>query len=468
MKTLHTFVIAAMLLSHIGYAEEFTPKQKAQLGTLNAHSYMNSPDKIQKNFTGPMFSTEKMMSFGGTTFNDKEIACQSSTKFLELSVTGTSTGDINPINLAQDINVDTVVDYVYKPDVAISGICVNGMVSCTPGTFKDCAYYAWAANTSGSLYFRPAAQNEMQACYCINNSCAPGFVSNNMERITSDLGGGAVAALAATNPYYTVSKATQFENIIAYNAQELKDCKDGSSQNTLYMNEPQKLLGDAFLQTQSNEYYKVIENSATGRSLTGGRSTCEVTRVVPMNQRFNDISFDVKTAGEASWMTVQFDLKAGTYTLLNPSNPIDRYVEIPKVDFDAVCKSGNTVTYDGYVRWDDPPLPGITDRSVYYRILQEPSCENGLIGIVQSEDAQHNRENNENLAAIFHFSARELHCSLGQDYYNDLCATFDNRSDCTLIEEKTDGVLTVQQSTGTGYAPPPFRSSLKTVSALRL
>lgn len=60
----------------------------------------------------------------------------------------------------------------------------------------------------------------------------------------------------------------------------------------------------------------------------------------------------------------------------------------PTVDYNAMCSGAVNFKTDLIGSWDWPEhgIPGKIDSTVIYRVKQYPSCENGLVGIVQIQD----------------------------------------------------------------------------------
>lgn len=86
-----------------------------------------------------------------------------------------------------------------------------------------------------------------------------------------------------------------------------------------------------------------------------------------------------------TWVTVKFDLKNGTWEPIAPSDGAQKVAQIPKVDFNAMCSGAVNFKTDLVGSWDwaEHGLPGKIDSTVIYRVNQYPTCENGLVGVVQ-------------------------------------------------------------------------------------
>jgi len=89
-----------------------------------------------------------------------------------------------------------------------------------------------------------------------------------------------------------------------------------------------------------------------------------------------------------TWYTVQFDLKNGSWKAISPSDGEQKVAQIPTVDYNAMCSGAVNFRTDLIGSWDWPEhgIPGKIDSTVIYRVKQYPSCDNGLVGIVQIQD----------------------------------------------------------------------------------
>lgn len=107
-----------------------------------------------------------------------------------------------------------------------------------------------------------------------------------------------------------------------------------------------------------------------------------------------------------TWITVQFDLKDGSWRHIHPSDGEIKIAKIPVVDFSAMCQDAiNTNTkLIGSWDWPDHGIPGQTDSTVIYRVIENPTCHNGLVGTVQIQDSREDDDIEWILAGHFSFS----------------------------------------------------------------
>ena len=86
--------------------------------------------------------------------------------------------------------------------------------------------------------------------------------------------------------------------------------------------------------------------------------------------------------------TFELDFAAGSWRQIAPSDGSHFAGEVPKLDPAEFCGGELSTTFalQAAGTWPDAPLPGEEDETIIVRILQQPSCGNGLKGIVQLFD----------------------------------------------------------------------------------
>ena len=136
--------IAANLISglivlsgpHIGIGGELEDARNA--GTAIGDSALErfgTAEAIRQNIAVPMSSEdEPMTTLDGTGRFTARLLCPSSSRFLEVLVQPSATGDIAALLIAQDLDMDGTADASYTVPFPVSGICANGVIGCRPGT----------------------------------------------------------------------------------------------------------------------------------------------------------------------------------------------------------------------------------------------------------------------------------------------------------------------------------------------
>lgn len=163
---------------------------------------------LNANAAAPLTSAGTPLStLGGQASGTVQLTGASSQAFLRIFIAPGATGDIQKLVVSQDVDMDGSVDFNYTPGFAVSGVCANGFVGCTPGTWADCTYYGWIVE-EGKLNVAAVASGVLGGCYCINNSCGgANLLWNNLSLVLNDLGGGAAGALTRASPSYQITQA---------------------------------------------------------------------------------------------------------------------------------------------------------------------------------------------------------------------------------------------------------------------
>ncbi|MFV9690108.1 MAG: hypothetical protein ACNY01_03985 [Desulfobacteria bacterium] len=170
---------------------------------------LRSSDSINQRLIQPMTSADTSMQTFNTEGDQRSFDAQldgpSSNVFLEISGDAAPTGDLT-ITVRQDRDFDGTIDNVINLPMSISGVCRNGIISCTAGTWNNCAYYSWVADNYIHISVNQEASiTDLSNCYCINSSCYSHIVETNMGSVLEDIGTGIVEAMQTTNPSCAVT-----------------------------------------------------------------------------------------------------------------------------------------------------------------------------------------------------------------------------------------------------------------------
>lgn len=161
-----------------------------------------------------------------------------------------------------------------------------------------------------------------------------------------------------------------------------------------------------------------------------------------------NLDVEVKLGSKGrSWFTAEVDLANGQWKAVSPSDGIKKVVFLKKVDWEYACKQNNTqITYLGVSHWSGSVSHvggGQHDNSVRYRMLQAPSCGNGLIAKMQIEDTKKSSDTSWVLGGSFKFRFR-----------------FEAKCDADIKETFTCDV-------GGGYTPSQFHSKSCVYSGIK-
>lgn len=106
-----------------------------------------------------------------------------------------------------------------------------------------------------------------------------------------------------------------------------------------------------------------------------------------------------------SWLTVEFDLINGTAQRVDPSDGLNFQAIVPTLDYEQLCGGdGASISREvGHWDWPDSSVGGTQDSTVHYRVLNLPTCENGLKGKIQIEDTTKSSDTEFKLSGRFLF-----------------------------------------------------------------
>ena len=113
---------------------------------------LGSTDAIKERISNPMTSDgSSMRTLDDQTSFVSQVSAPSTNVFLHVLVHPSATGDITSLHVQQDTDFDGQYDYTYSVPSTVSGICANGFISATPGTWHNPRFYVWEANGSGEI-----------------------------------------------------------------------------------------------------------------------------------------------------------------------------------------------------------------------------------------------------------------------------------------------------------------------------
>lgn len=234
----------------------------------------------------PMRTVDDSVSFSG------QVQCPSSREFLTVFMTPAA-GDDARITIGEDLDFDGTIDYTFASPVIASGVCANGIISCSPGTWNACRAYRWTSGPRGEVSLADAQLRELGGCYCINSSCGTDLLLTRTAQILGTLGGGIVATIQSGSPGFTVTDVRVDGTSILYHGQATGGCASGTpggSLPTRYYSDsrgdmPGLLLsgaGTAEASTQSadsHSYYSMIRTSHDQVSSRASTVPCTIERV---------------------------------------------------------------------------------------------------------------------------------------------------------------------------------------------
>ena len=185
---------------------------------------------ITNNVSNPLTSSNTpMTTVDGSTSFSGQLQCPNSQRFMEVLIQPGATGDITTFIVSQDTNFDGNLDYTFEVPFPVSGICANGVVTCSPGTWTNCQTYQWTSDTSGRVSLQSVPLTALGGCFCVNNSCGTNLVFGNTPTIMNVIGGGVAGAIQKNDSRYAISNVVIDGMDATYYGQNSGGCVASSS-----------------------------------------------------------------------------------------------------------------------------------------------------------------------------------------------------------------------------------------------
>lgn len=237
----------------------------------DALSRYGSEEGIREQISNPLTSDNALMhTLDGSTVFNAGLTCPSSHTFLSVSIQIRPTGDLSPVLVHQDTDMDGSSDHSYAVPFPVSGVCANGVISCNAGTWNNCRHYLWRAGSDFRVFLQDEDMTELGGCYCINDDCGNNFAWLNRETILKDLGGGVSGALLEQDPKFAITDAETDSTRITYYGQKSAACSavsgtSGSENPEQYYTDP----GSLQIDTQEEVLIQSGDPDSYYRSITG-------------------------------------------------------------------------------------------------------------------------------------------------------------------------------------------------------
>ncbi|MFP3488343.1 hypothetical protein R0K20_12005, partial [Staphylococcus sp. SIMBA_130] len=156
------------------------------------------------------------------------------------------------------------------------------------------------------------------------------------------------------------------------------------------------------------------------------------------------------------YLTIEFDFKDGSWRKVSPTDGGNVQAIVPTLDHGEICGNGLSVAASSFHQWTGATgMWGNYDTTVHFRVLQEPSCANNLVGRVQIQDTTSGGNAKYWLGGRFRFKTQKVECTLSSDAIYDGCNAYRNDTSCVLKEEDVDGVTTMTNYVPTSLTPLP-------------
>jgi hypothetical protein len=260
----------------------------SDLGATQGSSVLNvygSKSGITNNVSNPLTSgNTPMTTVDGSASFSGQLQCPNSQRFMEVLIQPGATGDITTFIVSQDTNFDGSLDYTYEVPFPVSGLCANGVIACSLGTWTNCQTYQWTSDASGKVSLQVVPLTALGGCFCVNNSCGTNLVFANTQTIMNVIGGGVAAAIQKNDSRYAISNVMIDGMDATYYGQNSGGCTASSSlpaNAEQYYYNPGNLSSDATAQAAEQaavptSVYSTLKTSdAAGNYQT---ATCTIAR----------------------------------------------------------------------------------------------------------------------------------------------------------------------------------------------
>lgn len=461
-------------------------KAKAEVLTDLLSSY-TSKSAVSNKLQAPLNSSTSLQTLDGSKSFSAQLGCTGTQAYMKLTLVPQNGGDVRILAIEQDTSMNGQIDSYATPSWNISGVCANGFISCTPGTWDNCRNMIWTSDpATRQVGAYQGALSDLGGCYCINNSCGTGLAWSNMKNILEGLGGGIAGALAQINPYYAVAGTSQDTNSITFFGSDPTSCGNTSSMvgtasaNDLTQHRANvnslKNAGSAALNT--NKMASLLQTSQANSETGTSFRNCSIRRVNPIDEvvlediiGYNQGTGSVTACGSDCLLLtlgrVGDNYWGGNCSIYDQS--VSFYVKRPDkirkatlnyAAFDdwIQVRANNNVIWSGpYNNWNSLTSrpPGRCELSTNWR--QNPNKDftsylrkEGNVDFFVRTEVTGGGEGYVRAKVEV-----DTTCSLKEDYISDSCKPMAEDANCTLVSETVDGVEVYKDYTGTGLTPLP-------------
>ncbi|MFO1259332.1 MAG: hypothetical protein U1E78_13115 [Gammaproteobacteria bacterium] len=469
-----------MLFSSVVIAGTNEAEQAQRMSELVAQK-MGTSKALNENYVNPLMTGSSMTTLDGNKSFKGQMMCQSSEAFLRMNLQPLSSGDVKIISIEQDASLSGKIDAFTTPSWIISGVCANGFMQCKPGTWQDCKAYHWHVGEDNVLNAKETAFSDLGGCYCINNDCGTGLAWSNLNAVLTNLGGGAAAALAKRHPFYAIGDVKTTQTSITYYGQNGASCQSNSLKDTAalnqlvqYQNNHENLKKDAFEQQNINPLYSKLTKGPLNTDGGHAYHQCSIKREIPINEtRIDDIiGYESGAGGVSTCGPDCLNLTIGNPNYRGGQCTIDEhhakfYIKKPERILSATLTHA---AWDDWIQihanekyiWSGPfnnwtdywgRQPGACELNRSWS--QSPNVD--FTSLLKKKGPIDFRVRVEIAGLGYGYASAivkvDTACHLEKDEIIDTCKAYQADPDCSLMEEKVDGVFTFRHSAGTGLSP---------------
>ncbi len=434
-----------------------------------------------------LLSDSNLSTLDGNTEIDFTLQCQSNNTFLEVMAQPLSNGNAIIHHVKQDTTMDGEIDSILTLNATASGICSNGFLYCSdPKNNTGCTSYKWKTTTSGKVTTEIVPITELGGCYCINSSCGSS-TWNNLSIILNNLATGAAATLTEYNPFYAITKIEQQDTSALVKGVNTGSCSDSTEaediHNKNYINNPGQLTTDGYASAENDEMFNLIANSDS--NLNYDTQQCQIKRYINVDEATIEdiVTFDAGSSSDggayisdAETVTLVLGkigddyLSGRCFYYVNDTYFYIRRPELIKsatlirANFDDWVQlhiNGNHVWNGPYGTWAgyDENVPGKCELGRTWDFYPNVSFKNLLTTEGRYNFRVRTEVDGEGESYMYAEIKAAPYCAVTADGYTNSCEALQKDPDCTLLEEKVDGVTTFTNGYSTGLFPITSSSS---------
>lgn len=444
--------------------------ERAQATAAASRARTSDSASLLQNYVTPGLSGQPISTIDAKTSFTTALACEKTAKLLEVMAQPSSTGDLGTVRISRDTDFDGSFDSSMTLPMPVSGICANGIISCTAGTWDACKYFQWGIDSAKTLKLVRVDMPNLSSCYCINNSCGTNLAWSNMASVLGDLGGGIVGALTSADPRYGVAQASVNAPVIDYVGAQTTACTSTPSvDQTAYAANPTAIQGDAASQASGNSIFQMLKGSPAGTGKVAETRACTIQRQVTITSpSYDDIvtatgSFESVTSCGAGCRIYRI---GGTgncdapppsfsarFTVAKPDRLVSaRLTAIQTADWLQARVNGTPVASAGEYSWMTDALPGDCGTGDNHTAAPNtdllPLLKDGPVTVAALIRAHGSHKSGYLDVRI------EVDTGCGAtEQLVDLCSGYAGQSQCQLLDETVDGVQTVVGGVHTGLTP---------------
>ena len=453
-----------------------TAQDRARAAAAAARAKSADSDALLGNYVTPGLAGQPITTLDTKQTFTPNLACQKSATLLELLAQPSATGDIGTLSISRDSDLDGSFDEALTVPVPTSGICANGIISCTPGSWDACRFFRWDASASGALKLSQVELTDLAGCYCVNNSCGSNLVWGNMASILKDLGGGVVGALTTADPRIGIAQASIDGPLIRYTGAQTTSCTAQPQVGaTAYKANPGAMAGDAYGAAQTSGVFQALSASSTGTGTSLVRRSCAITRQIAQEEMTAEMIVDRVAGGYSTYAT---DPSSRTFVMGSPADNSLSGGSCTLIDFHMTLRVKDAarlhqvlltrfggddwaqIRIDGELVGSGPevwtgsgPPPGKCEKkSAFY-------VDPGLDLSSRLTQGDHDiwlrvavADGGEAYAAIE--ATVDASCKTSEQLV-DNCSGYAANNACRLDDEDVDGVITYRNGVKTGLTPLP-------------